>query len=91
VFSADPWVLSNIQRPETISGTLSHMNIYPSVASILRRERDYSPGGYNSLFSEHPMPPQPLRFVCGDLWTGEAIEPPLESGKVKLRTEKYLY
>jgi glucan phosphoethanolaminetransferase (alkaline phosphatase superfamily) len=91
VFSTDPWVLSNIRKPEEIGVTLSHMDIYPSVSAILNRQRDYSPGQCGPLFSGTPKTARPLRVVYESLWNGKTFEPPSEAGRVKLRTEKYLY
>ena len=50
VFSTAPWVLEHLRRPEEIKGTLSQLNIYPTLTSIFERRREVRREGFLSLF-----------------------------------------
>lgn len=94
IFSTDSFTLENLIRPEEIPGTLSHLNIYPTIYSLLRRDMNHFSGEYNSVISrlESKNPPL-IYFRKGALWDGEASDPaPADrNGKIILPAEKYMY
>ncbi|MDR2174955.1 MAG: sulfatase-like hydrolase/transferase [Synergistaceae bacterium] len=91
MFSTNRWVLDNLKRPKDIEFTLSHMNIYPSLCSIMEKKTNVINGEYTSLFyTGEPILP-PLCYVYGSLWNGIVAHPDVENNKLKLREEKYLY
>ena len=89
IFSTNNWVLENLKKPGEIPGTLSHLNIYPTLRSIIFHDLDYASGEYNSLVSSKEWKNPPLFY----LKLGQASEPiPTdENGKMILSVEKYMY
>ncbi|MBR0149780.1 MAG: sulfatase-like hydrolase/transferase [Synergistaceae bacterium] len=94
IFSTDSFTLENLIRPEKISGTLSHLNIYPTICALLRRDVNYSSDIYSSVISRQGWKNPPLiYFMKGALWDGEASAPAStdNDGKIILPKEKYMY
>jgi glucan phosphoethanolaminetransferase (alkaline phosphatase superfamily) len=91
LFSTNRWVLEHLKRPKDIAFTLSHMNIYPTVRSIMEKKTDIVSGEYASLFYTREAAPPPLRYMYGSLWDGPVASPDAPNGKLELREEKYLY
>jgi glucan phosphoethanolaminetransferase (alkaline phosphatase superfamily) len=91
VFSSDSWVLENLKRP--CRYTLSHMNIYPTISCLLRREPEQKEtrGAHQSIVTHDEIEPQRLRYIYGGLWDGTPVEPPMKDGRVVLREERYMY
>lgn len=90
IFSTEPWVMARIRKP--VLGTLSHMNINPTVRSLLERVEDRSAGAYRSLFSPGPWSYPPLGYIGGgSLWKESPQNVVSVNGQLVLRTEKYLY
>lgn len=88
VFSTEPWVSQNIKRPQNM-GTLSQLNVYPTLCSVLERRTNVRGGDYLSLFWKGEWRNPPLLY--GGVLGGEATQAPTKDGKVLLRTEKYVY
>lgn len=91
IFSTDDFVLENLLRPDKISGSLTHMNISPTILSIILRDLEkYN----NSLVSLKEWHNPPLIYLkTGTLWDG-IISAPVSAdfdGKIILDKEKYLY
>ena len=94
IFSTDAWVLENLRRPEDISGTLSHLNIDPTIYAVLCRDLGYSSGAYYSLVSAGSWENPPMVYLeRGPVWTGRASQPVSTdiNGKIILPLEKYMY
>lgn len=94
IFSTDEWVLENLRRPDDISGTLSHLNIDPTLYAITCRDLNYSSGEYCSLVSAKTWHNPPMVYLfSGSVWTGKASEriPTDSDGKIILPLEKYMY
>ena len=94
VFTTDSWVLGNLRRPESVPGTLSGMNIYPTVKSVLSRENECKSGEYISLLSRGEWRNAPLVWLkTPPLWSGESSQPASTDidGRIILPTGKYMY
>ena len=92
LFSTEPWVLEHLRRPETIEGTLSQLNIYPTLTSVFERRRDVRRGDFLSLFWDGEWSFPPLFYISGgSLWDAVLSNPEVKNNKIILRTEKYLY
>lgn len=92
LFSTAPWVLEHLRRPEEIKGTLSQLNIYPTLTSIFERRREVRREGFLSLFWPEDWEFPPLFYVSGGaLWNSELWKPEVRDGTILLRTEKYMY
>ena len=94
IFSSNKWVLDNLLRPDEIHGSLTHLNIPPTISAIISRDLNYSSGAYNSLVSVESWNNPPLVYLKhGALWDGQISEPVSadSNGKIILRREKYLY
>ena len=94
IFSTDAWVLENLKKPGDIAGTLSHLNIDPTLYSVMCRKTDYSSGDYGSLVSRQDWRKPPLVYLkSGTVWDGEASQPVPsdEAGRIILPLEKYMY
>ncbi len=94
IFSTDSWVLENLKRPDEIPFTLHHMNIAPTIQSILCKDLNYHSGDYSSLVSREDFKKPPLIYIkSGTAWNGEISSPVSvdEKGKIILPVEKYMY
>ncbi len=94
IFSTDSWVLENLKHPDEIPFTLHHMNIAPTIQSILCRDLEHSSGDYSSLVSKENFKQPPLVYISkGAVWEGEISSPVSvdENGKMILPVEKYMY
>ena len=94
IFSTDSWVLENLKRPSEIPFTLHHMNIAPTIKSILCRNLNYVSGEYSSLVSVKEFRRPLLNYISkGDPWNCELSQPLSvdENGKIILPVEKYIY
>ena len=94
IFSTDSWVLENLKRPNEIPFTLHHMNIAPTIQSILCKDLNYHSGDYSSLVSVEDFKKPPLVYISkGTTWDGEISSPVSvdENGKIILPVEKYMY
>lgn len=94
IFSTDSWVLENLKRPDEIPFTLHHMNIAPTIQSILCKDLNYHSGDYSSLVSVEDFKKPPLVYISkGTVWDGEISSPVSvdENGKIILPVEKYMY
>lgn len=91
IFSTTPWVLENIKRPENISATISHLNIYPSLRSIFEREQNIKQGEFLSLFWQNKWQNPKLFYASGGLWHEDVHFPSVLNGRVIMRSDKYIY
>jgi glucan phosphoethanolaminetransferase (alkaline phosphatase superfamily) len=69
------WVIASqppARRGEPIF--YSHHNIYPTVVSLLAKDRDFAQDGFRSLFAPEPIQP-PLYYLYGGLWGGSTVIP----------------
>ena len=91
IFSTDSFVLDNLLRPDKISGSLTHMNISPTILSIILRDLEkYN----NSLISSKRFVNPPLIYLkSGTLWDGLISDPVSadSNGKIIINKEKYIY
>ena len=91
IFSTDSFVLENLLSPDKISGSLTHMNVSPTISSIILRDSEkYN----NSLISRKRWANPPLIYLkSGTLWDG-LISAPVSAdsnGKIILKPDKYKY
>lgn len=94
IFSSDEWVLEHLRKPDEISCSLTHLNIPPTLSSIIMRDLNYSSGAYSSLVSAKEFMNPPLMYLKkGTLWDGSLSAPVSadSNGKMILNTERYLY
>jgi hypothetical protein len=73
--SDSEWVIANqppARRGEPIF--YSHHNIYPTVVSLLAKDRGFAQDGFRSLFAPEPVQP-PLYYLYGGLWGGSTVIP----------------
>ncbi len=92
LFSTEPWVLEHVRRPEAVRGTLSQLNIYPTLTSIFERRQDVRRDGFLSLFWNGEWSSPPLFYISGgSLWDAVLSKPTLKDNKMMLRSEKYMY
>ena len=84
-------MLDNLLRPDKISGSLTHMNISPTILSIILRDLEkYN----NSLISSKRFVNPPLIYLkSGTLWDGLISDPVSadSNGKIIINKEKYIY
>lgn len=93
VFSTNSWVLENLRRPDE-TGTLSHMNIDPTINSILCRDVNQASGKYYSLLSKTEWENPPLLYlVTQPIWSGRnsGLLSTDINGKIIMPVEKYMY
>lgn len=92
LFSTEPWVSEHVRRPEAIGGTLSQLNIYPTLISVFERRQDISRGDFLSLFWSGEWRSPPLFYISGgSLWNSVLSTPLVSNDRVVLRSEKYMY
>lgn len=92
IFSTEPWLATRIRKPSEALGTLSHMNIYPTLCSLLERAEARSAGAYRSLFFPGEWTYPPLHYIGGgSLWKESPQKPISVNGRIILRSERYLY
>ena len=94
IFSTDSWVLENLIRPESIPFTLHHMNITPTIQSILCKDLNNISGEYSSLVSAKTFRRPPLVYtIAGVPWNCELSGPIStdKNGKIILPVDKYIY
>ena len=94
IFSTDHWTLEHLRRPADVPGTLSQMNIFPTLCSILCRDLEREPGRYGSLVSDRAWErPELLYIGRGTPWNGDVFTPELvdADGRIILPTELYIY
>ena len=72
VVSDSPWVSSSPEPPRPQEIVFSHHNLYPSVVSLLAKDRDASHRGFASLFARRPEQP-PLYYLAGGLFAGGRV------------------
>ncbi|MDO4785871.1 MAG: hypothetical protein Q4A13_02930, partial [Fretibacterium sp.] len=92
LFSTEPWVLEHVRCPEVVRGTLSQLNIYPTLTSIFERRQDVRRDGFLSLFWSGEWSSPPLFYISGgSLWDAVLSTPTIKNNKMVLRSEKYMY
>ena len=91
IFSTNPWVQENIQKPEAISCTVSQQNIYPTLISIFEKRMNVKNGDFPSLLWQGKFQNENLFFVDGALWNENILKPALNNNKIILDTENYMY
>jgi len=64
LYSDVPWVRAHAWAPGVV---LSHHDLYPSLVSLLAREREVEHEGYRSLFSARRSQPR-LTYFSGGIW-----------------------
>ena len=72
VVSDSPWVLSSPVPPQPQRIVFSHHNLYPSVVSLLAKDRDFSHQGFASVFARRAEQP-PLYYLAGGLFSGAPV------------------
>lgn len=92
LFSTEPWVSEHVRRPEAIGGTLSQLNIYPTLMSVFERRQNVRRGDFLSLFWNGEWRSPPLFYISGgSLWNSALSAPLVSNDRVVLRSEKYMY
>ena len=92
LFSTEPWVSEHVRRPEAIGGTLSQLNIYPTLMSVFERRQNVRRGDFLSLFWSGEWRSPPLFYISGgSLWNSALSAPLVSNDRVVLRSEKYMY
>ena len=94
IFSTDEWVLDHMRKPSDVSCTLHHMNIVPTLRSVLCRDEDYDSGVYSSLVYSGEFRKPELRYILRGAPSNCELSDVISSdsdGKIILPTEKYMY
>jgi glucan phosphoethanolaminetransferase (alkaline phosphatase superfamily) len=85
VVSGNRWVLERLYRPESPARfAFSHHNIYPTLVSILSKQREVWNGEYQSLLSAAVRQP-PLRYLHGPIWSSVEAPEVFEVSPERLR------
>ncbi|UCE84797.1 MAG: sulfatase-like hydrolase/transferase [Deltaproteobacteria bacterium] len=73
--SDSPWTLAHQPRAARDASIFySHHNVYPTVVSLLRKDRAFAHEGFQSLYAAEPEQP-PLYYLYGGLWGGSTVIP----------------
>ena len=94
IFSTDEWVLGRLRKPSDVSCTLHHLNIVPTLRSVLCRDEDYDSGVYSSLVYSGEFRKPELRYILRGAPSNCELSDVISSdsdGKIILPTEKYMY
>jgi glucan phosphoethanolaminetransferase (alkaline phosphatase superfamily) len=71
--SGSDWVLANQPAAQPRQAIFySHHNIYPTLISLFAKDREFTHGGFHSLFAPEPIQP-PLYYLYGGLWGGSTV------------------